>query len=143
MVNLKKNMKVLLAFGLVISFLFSPLGSTANACYLTSCSKTKPSNVHSTHNISVYYSKSQVNKIVARHNSLGSNKTMIISYILSMRNPSIGLGVLMYNIGSNNMIKPFKTAKRKKTGLKISYKVTVYKGSNALTKVSNKKYSYQ
>lgn len=140
-----KAFKFLLSIGLALSVILSVNMPKADAakCVRTHLGLQCNNNVHAVKNVSVYYTKSQVKKIVSRYNNLGSNKSLIIGYIASLRSPQIGLGTLMYQVGANNMIKPFKTAKSKGTGLQISYKVTIYKGSNALTKVSNVKYKYK
>ncbi|BBU40801.1 hypothetical protein APP_30930 [Aeribacillus pallidus] len=140
----KKGIKILLSLCLIVPLLFSSFGpiTKANAaCYPTyMCSDN---NVHSVHNVSVYYTKSEVKKIISRYNALGSNQFLIISYIIGLKSPQAGLGILMYTLGANNGIAPFKKAYSQNTGLQIKYTVTVYKGSNATTKVSNVKYYYK
>lgn len=142
---MKKGLKLFISFCLIVPlfFSFNALRSEAATCQQTSIGIKCDNSIAAEHNVKIYYTKSEVNKIVKRYNDLSSNKSLIVAYILGVKSPPIGLSVLFYQIGYNNVIPQFKTAKSKGTGLEVSYKVTVYKGSNALTKVSGIKYKYR
>ncbi|MCR9039950.1 hypothetical protein QRX25_18605 [Bacillus sp. L381] len=140
---LKKVTKLLIAGCILATVLSAFAPSSKAACRPTNLGTQCDNDVLLKKRVKVYYTKNQVNKVVSRYNNMGSNKGLILGYIIGLAHPSAGLSVLMYQVGANNMIKPFKTAKSKKKGLEISYTVTVYKWSNASTKVSGVKYKYR
>ncbi|MEC0923930.1 hypothetical protein P9B42_11975 [Bacillus safensis] len=140
----KKTIKLLLVLSLSLSSALVFLPNNADAkCRQTNLGKQCDNNIVSQKRVKTYYTKAQVKKLVARYDSLGTNKSLIIAYAIGLVHPSAGLSTLMYQVGANNMIKEFKKAKSKKTGLEISYTYTIYTGSNAMTKVSGTKYKYR
>lgn len=138
-----KSLKMTLVMSLLFSSLFFVAPRAEAACVQTSSGLRCTNDVLYEDNVKVYYSKNQVKAVLKRHKFVGSNPGLLIGYALAMTGHPAGLSVLMYQIGSNNVIKQFEKAAAKGTGLEISYKVTVYKGSNALTKVSGTKYKYK
>ncbi|MFT0802988.1 hypothetical protein VSK91_16545 [Bacillus swezeyi] len=141
---LKKIIKLLVVVCILTTGLSVFSLSASAACQRTHLGPQCNNGVLLKKRIKTYYTKNQVNKIVARYNNMGSNKKLILGYIASVKSPIIGLYTLMYQVGANNMIKPFKTAKAKKKGLEVSYTYTMYKGQpNAASKISGVKYKYR
>ncbi|MCY9337764.1 hypothetical protein MOF28_05285 [Bacillus haynesii] len=141
---LKRIIKLVIVFCILITGLSVFAQTSEAACQRTHLGTQCKNNVLMKKNLKVYYTKSQVNKVVNRYNQLGSNKGQLINFILGLNVYPTGLAVLMTNIGANNIIGPFKKAKSKKTGLEISYTYTVYKDRpNAASQISGVKYKYR
>lgn len=141
---MKKTLKVILSFSLIImSFFTFYIPNSEAACKPSNIGPVCGKEVQAVHKVKTYYTKTDVNKMVKKYDSLGSNKSLIIAYLLSLKSPPIGLSVLFHQIGFNNIIPPFKKAKAKGTGLEISYTMTIYKGTTNRASISGTKYTYR
>ncbi|MDE3839165.1 hypothetical protein C0966_07295 [Bacillus methanolicus] len=118
----------------------SAAGKTVKEC--TGSGYTRTCTTYKVFRYNVYWTKSEVNKIVKKYEAKPGNIQLIIEYIVTL-NPYTGVAKLFYEIGANNIIGDFKTAKKKKTGLRIQYDMYVPQTGPNIVKTKNYKRTFE
>lgn len=143
-----KVLSLLLAIALFFSFGSSlgqanaarNSGKTVTECtgygYYRTCTK------YVVYHHDIYFSKSDVEKIIKRYEKNSGNRQQIIDFIISFYPPA-GIAVLFKNIGFNNMIGDFQAAEKKNKGLRLQYDVYVPQSGPNIVKIKNYKKSYK
>jgi hypothetical protein len=147
MVTSRQKMMVSLLLALTVFLSFSFHSNQVNAAQTvvkecTGSGYTKTCKEYVVEKYNVYFSKSEVDRIIAEYNKVNknnkNNQELIVDFITKSikkgKVSPVSLGKLFYMVGYNNIIGDFQAAKAKNKGLRIQYDMYIPKtGPNIVT----------